>query len=148
MSSSLFFDSLVIKCWGGFVLVGLSPLLSYSSFFSSAHSQLSATNSLIVEDLKTFPFSCFLLLSLAHICSLLTRRTKHLTNLKNVASAQNICKIPSYMFTTSFLKDNTAKVLLKDRYKEVLVNVRSTGISSYAILHMWYEPFTLATCTI
>ena len=124
VSSSLFFDSLVIKCWGGFVLVGLSPLLSYSSFFSSAHSQLSATNSLIVEDLKTFPFSCFLLLSLAHICSLLTRRTKHLTNLKNVASAQNICKIPSYMFTTSFLKDNIAKVLLKDRYKEVLGNVK------------------------
>ena len=52
------------------------------------------------------------------------------------------------MFTTSFLKDNTAKVLLKDRYKEVLLNVRSTGISSYAIIHMWYEPFTLATSTI
>ena len=31
-SAHFFFDSLVIKCWGGFVLVGLSPLLSYSSF--------------------------------------------------------------------------------------------------------------------
>ena len=91
--------------------------------FCATHSQLSATNSLIVEDLKTFPFSCFLLLSLAHICSLLrTRRTNTLDKSeKRGLRTEIFAKSLAYMFTTSFLKDNTAKVLLKDRYKEVLI---------------------------
>eukprot|EP00093_Oithona_nana_P011581 11581.XXX_176643_176753_1 [CDS] Oithona nana genome sequencing. len=35
------------------------------------------------------------------------------------------------MFTTSFLKDNIAKVLLKDRYKEVLGNVKKKIHTTY-----------------
>lgn len=74
--------------------------------FCATHSQLSATNSLIVEqDLKkTFPFSCFLLLSLAHICSLLrTRRTNTLDKSeKRGLRTEIFAKSLAYMFTTSF----------------------------------------------